>query len=526
MSDNEVKQSSISLTNAQHIADVPRRIFGSFVEHLGRSVYGGIYEPEHETANEHGFRGDVLELVKELGVTCIRYPGGNFVSNYRWQDGVGPKDQRPVRRDLAWHTTEPNQVGLDDFYRWSKAAGTEIMMAVNMGTQGLQSALDELEYANGAPGTALADWRVANGIPEPMDIRMWCIGNEMDGPWQVGHMSAEEYANAVERTAHAMKLAEPGLELVACGSSSASMPTFGTWERTVLTKAYEYLSFVSCHAYYYQNGAKSPQDFLASGENMKHFIATVAAQADAAKEAHQGDHDIALSFDEWGIWHQDEWNRQEEEWKAQNRALHDEPWPTAPHLIEDTYTVRDAVVEGALMIELIAHCDRVRSASRAQLVNVIAPIMTQDGGKAWKQTIFYPFAFAAHHATGEAFAPVITSSQVSTRSYGDVDAVRAVVTVDEQTHSGCVLMVNRDLQHSNQVQLDLSSLLADTEYTQLVIDERVLLNDDDPMATNTLEHPNRVTLRTLDIEDDAQHTGHFTVSLPQESWAGIAFHME
>lgn len=525
MNDNEVKRSTISLRGAQRIADVPRRIFGSFIEHLGRSVYGGIYEPEHESANEHGFRGDVLNLVKELGVTCVRYPGGNFVSNYRWQDGVGPKNQRPVRRDLAWHTTEPNQVGLDDFYHWSKAAGTEIMMAINMGTQGLQSALDEIEYANGAPGTALADWRVANGIREPMDIRMWCIGNEMDGPWQVGHMSAEEYAVSVERTAHAMKLAEPGLELVACGSSSASMPTFGTWERTVLTRAYDYLDFVSCHAYYFERGAKSPQDFLASGENMKHFIATVAAQADDAKAAHQGEHDIALSFDEWGVWYQDDWNRQEAEWKAQNRALHHESWPTAPHLLEDTYTVRDAVVEGALMIELLAHCDRVRSASRAQLVNVIAPIMTQNNGPAWKQTVFYPFAFAAHHAVGDAFAPTIHSSQVHTESYGEVDAVRAVVTFDQQTHSGCVLMVNRDMQHTTELQLDLQDLLPNTQFTEIIADEQVLLHDDNPYATNTIEHPDRVKLRTLDITADTEHPAQFTVTLPEESWAGFAFHV-
>lgn len=225
----------------------------------------------------------MLDLVKELGVTCVRYPGGNFVSNYNWEDGIGPRENRPVRRDLAWHCTETNEMGIDDFYRWSQKAGTEIMLAVNMGTRGLKAALDELEYVNGAPGTAWADQRVANGIEEPMDIKMWCIGNEMDGPWQVGHMSPEEYASAVDKVAHAMKLAESGLELVACGSSGAYMPTFGTWEKTVLTKAYENLDFVSCHAYYFDRGHKtrtaaSMQDFLASSEDMTKFIATVSTR--------------------------------------------------------------------------------------------------------------------------------------------------------------------------------------------------------------------------------------------------------
>ena len=213
--------STITVQKNSAIADIPPRIFGSFVEHLGRCVYGGIYEPSHPTADENGFRQDVINLVKELGVTCVRYPGGNFVSGFNWEDSVGPREQRPIRRDLAWHSTETNEVGIDDFYRWSKKTGTEIMLAVNMGTRGLKAALEELEYVNGAPGTELADRRVRNGITEPMDIKMWCIGNEMDGPWQVGHMSPDEYAAAVDRVAHAMKLAESGLELVACGSSSA-----------------------------------------------------------------------------------------------------------------------------------------------------------------------------------------------------------------------------------------------------------------------------------------------------------------
>ena len=281
------------------------------------------------------------------------------------------------------------------------------MLAVNMGTRGLKAALDELEYVNGAPGTAWADQRVANGIEEPMDIKMWCIGNEMDGPWQVGHMSPEEYASAVDKVAHAMKLAESGLELVACGSSGAYMPTFGTWEKTVLTKAYENLDFVSCHAYYFDRGHKtrtaaSMQDFLASSEDMTKFIATVSDAADQAREANNGTKDIALSFDEWGVWYSDKWNEQEDQWKAEAaQGLHHEPWPKSPHLLEDIYTAADAVVEGSLMITLLKHCDRVRSASRAQLVNVIAPIMAEEHGPAWRQTTFYPFAEAALHARGQ-----------------------------------------------------------------------------------------------------------------------------
>ena len=516
------------------VADVPARLFGSFVEHLGRCVYGGIYEPGHPSADEDGFRTDVLDLVRELGVTCVRYPGGNFVSNYNWEDGTGPRDKRPVRRDLAWHQTETNEIGIDDFHRWSVKAGTEIMLAVNMGTRGLKAALDELEYVNGAPGTELADRRVANGIPEPMDVRMWCIGNEMDGPWQVGHMTPDEYADAVEKTAHAMKLAESGLELVACGSSSAHMPTFGTWERTVLTRAYEHLDFVSAHAYYYDHGhkartTKDMQEFLACAEDMAGFIATVAACADEAREANRGTRDIALSFDEWGVWYSDKWNEQEAAWKAAaSEGLHHDPWPKAPHLLEDVYTAADAVVEGSLMITLLKHCDRVRSASRAQLVNVISPIMSEPGGAARRQTTFYPFAEVAHHAKGNAYAPEISSPSIHTETYGDVPAVDAVVTWDQKTREGLVLVVNRDATDAHGVSVELSSLPGvlgaagdgAPSSPAVTVTHAEILHDDDIYRTNTAAEPDAVTPQPLDARVDGTVIG---VDLPPVSWAAIRF---
>lgn len=509
-----------SLEGIRPTADVPRRLFGSFVEHLGRCVYGGIYDPDHPTADDQGFRADVLDLVRELGVTCVRYPGGNFVSNYNWEDGTGPRENRPVRRDLAWHCTETNEMGIDDFYRWSQRAGTEIMLAVNMGTRGLKAALEELEYVNGAPGTELADRRVANGIPEPMGIRMWCIGNEMDGPWQVGHMTPEEYALAVDKVAHAMKLAESGLELVACGSSSAHTPTFGTWERTVLTRAYDNLDFVSCHAYYYERGAKSLQDYLASSEDMTGFIATVADCADDAKAAHDGDHDIALSFDEWGVWYSDVWNQQEAEWKAAaSEGLHPEPWPKAPHLLEDIYSAADAVVEGSLMITLLKHCDRVRSASRAQLVNVIAPIMAEEQGPAWRQTVFYPFAEAAHHARGMVYVPALDAPSVHTEAYGDVDAVEAVVTWDEHAREGLLLVVNRDVEAAHTLSVDLSGLPR-ADAADMRVTHAMMLHDDDPHRQNTAEQPDAVVPVPLDAN---AADGRVAFALPPISWAAVRF---
>jgi alpha-N-arabinofuranosidase len=315
------------------VAPVRRRIFGSFVEHLGRCVYDGIYEPAHATADEDGFRRDIVELVKELGVTTIRYPGGNFVSGYRWEDGIGPRDRRPRRRDLAWHSTETNEVGVDEFARWAKLVDAEVMLAVNLGTRGILEALDLVEYVNGQPGTAWADQRVANGSQQPYGVRMWCLGNEMDGPWQVGHLTAEQYGSIAARTAAAMKAADPSLELVVCGSSNSAMPTFGAWERTVLEQAYDHVDFVSCHAYYQERDGDLAS-FLASSVDMEYFIRSVVAAADHAQQLRHGSRQIHISFDEWNVWYQSAYE-QDEDRARQEAERQPRPWPVAPHAAQE-----------------------------------------------------------------------------------------------------------------------------------------------------------------------------------------------
>ena len=326
------------------VGPVNRRLFGSFVEHLGRCVYDGIYEPAHPEADEHGFRKDVIELVKELGVTTIRYPGGNFVSGYRWEDGVGQREQRPRRLDLAWHSLETNEVGLDEFAVWLAKVGSELMYAVNLGTRGVQEALDVLEYANLRGGTELSERRIANGAAEPYDIRMWCLGNEMDGPWQLGHGSPEDYGRLAAKTARAMRQIDPTLELVVCGSSSAQMPLFGTWERIVLEETYDEIDFISCHAYY-EPIAGDYGSFLASAVNMDRFIDDVVATADHVKAMRGSDKSINISFDEWNVWYHSRYTEVD-------RITDSQEWPVAPRLLEDVYSVVDAVVFGNLLISL------------------------------------------------------------------------------------------------------------------------------------------------------------------------------
>lgn len=484
------------------VAPINRRIFGSFVEHLGRCVYDGIYEPTHPTADEDGFRSDVVELVRELGTSTIRYPGGNFVSGFRWEDSVGPRENRPVRRDLAWHSIETNQVGMDEFSRWLKLTDSELMLAVNLGTRGIEAALDLLEYANHPSGTTLSDLRIKNGTEEPHNIRMWCLGNEMDGPWQTGYMSAEDYGKLAGRTAQAMKAADKDLELVVCGSSGSSMPTFGDWERTVLEHTYDHVDFISCHAYYQERNGDLGS-YLASSLDMEYFIKTVVATADHVGNKLRSDKKIKLSFDEWNIWYLDEH-------KASDEV--NEEWREAPRQLEDVYSVADAVVLGNLLITLLKNHDRVASASLAQLVNVIAPIMTEPGGAAWRQTTFFPFSVTSRLARGEVLNPRVTVDSYRTEVHGDAPLVDSVATVDDD--AAAVFLVNRSTTESIEVAIDVSGLGA------TAITEAHTLHDPDVYAKNTLDDQERVALQQLD--GAVLRDGVLTVVLPPVSWSAVA----
>ena len=488
------------------VGPVNRRLFGSFVEHLGRCVYDGIYEPGHSTADANGFREDVVELVKELGVSAIRYPGGNFVSGYRWEDGVGPRDERPRRLDLAWHSTETNEVGLHEFATWLDKVGSELMYAVNLGTRGVQEALDVLEYANIRSGTSLSDQRIANGQTEPYGIGMWCLGNEMDGPWQLGHGTAEEYGILASKTAKAMRQVDPGLELVVCGSSSATMPTFGTWERTVLEHTYDDVDYISCHAYYQEKDGDLGS-FLASAVNMDHFIESVVATADHVKAVRGSDKTINLSFDEWNVWYLDRYQNVDVITGVDN-------WPVAPRLLEDVYSVADAVVFGNLLISLIRHADRVTSASLAQLVNVIAPIMTEPNGPAWRQTTFFPFAETSRLATGDALTLKLTSDTYETEQYGEVNLVDAVATHDADAGSTSVFLVNRSRTEPAEVTIDVRALGA------VAVTAARTLSDSDVYAKNTLAEPERVGL--ADNDTTVASDGTITITLPPVSWTALS----
>lgn len=465
------KEAKMTIEKDFQVGTIDSRIYGSFLEHLGRAVYNGIYEPSHPLANEHGFRKDVIELVKELRVPIVRYPGGNFVSGYNWEDGIGPKDLRPKRLDLAWRTLETNQIGISEFHRWAKSANTNIMLAVNLGTGGIREACSLLEYCNHESGTYYSDLRRQNGDPDPFKIKTWCLGNEMDGTWQTGHKTADEYGRLAAETARAMRIIDPDIELVSCGSSSSKMETFPDWEASTLSHVYDDVDFISMHQYF-GNTEDDFEDFLALSLEMDYFIKTVKSVCDYIKSKKRSKKTLNISFDEWNVWYHTR--------ESDDERMQKHPWQVAPSLLEDVYTFEDALLVGCMLITLIKNADRVKMACLAQLVNVIAPIMTQVGGGSWRQTIFYPFLHASVFGRGTALQPVIVSDKYDSKNFTDVPYLESVAVYNEEKEEVTIFAVNRSKEDPLNLVCDVRS------FGQVQILEHIVLSCDNLKAVNSL----------------------------------------
>ncbi len=479
------------------IDEVDERIYGSFIEHLGRSVYNGIYEVNHKDSDGNGFRKDVIGLVKELNVPIVRYPGGNFVSGYNWEDGVGPKDKRPRRLDIAWKTLETNEFGTNEFVDWAKEVGTEVMMTVNLGTRGIDDARNIIEYCNHPSGTFYSDLRISHGYKEPHNIKLWCLGNEMDGEWQIGHKTAYEYGRIASETGRIMKIIDPSIELVLCGSSNTSMKTFGQWEETVLDLAYNEIDYISLHTYY-GNRNNDAEDFLAKSIDMDEFIKSVVAVCDHTKAKKRSKKKVNLSFDEWNVW-------------FHSNASDDEQasWQIAPPLLEDIYTFEDALLVGCMLITMLNHADRIKIACLAQLVNVIAPIMTENNGGAWRQTIFYPFMHASVFGRGKVLQSVIECDKYDSKSFSDVPYVTATATYKEDSNELTIFCVNRNIKDG----IDFECRLENFEDYKVV--EHLVLYNDDLKAKNSVLGEKVMPTR---CENTFLENGILNTKLNKSSW--------
>jgi alpha-N-arabinofuranosidase len=492
-----VQTARVILDKDFRIGAIDPRLYGGFIEHLGRTVYGGIYEPGHATADELGFRGDVLELVRELGVPLVRYPGGNFVSGYDWRDGVGPVAERPRRLDLAWKSTETNEIGTNEFAAWARRAGAEVNLAVNLGTGGIDEARALVEYCNHPGGSYWSDLRRSHGVAEPHAVKTWCLGNEMDALWQLGHKTAEEYGRLAHQTAIAMKWVDPGIELVACGSSHPRMPTFPRWEAAVLDHVYDVVDYISLHTY-----ARNPDGdlgtFLGQSLAMDEQIRTVVAACDLVKAQQRSTKTIFLSFDEWNVWYHTR--------ETDRALLREQPWQVAPPLCEEPYTLEDALVVGCML----KHAARVTIACIAQLVNAIAPTSTVTGGGAWRQTTFYPFLHASRFGRGEVLDLQVSSPCYASREFDAVPLLEAVATVNEDAGEVAVFAVNR----GQDGPLALEGNLRNLPGYRVV--EHLVLEHADAKATNTVDRPGEVVPHALG--DAALDGGVLTATLPRLSW--------
>ncbi len=482
------------------IAEVDKRVYGSFIEHLGRAVYNGIYQPGHQTADEDGFRKDVLELVKELEVPIIRYPGGNFVSNFYWEDSVGPKAGRKPRLDLAWRTLETNEFGLGEFAKWSEKAGSDIMMAVNLGTRGISDALNLLEYCNLDTNTYYSNLRKSHSAVKPYNIKTWCLGNEMDGPWQMGHKTAAEYGRLAAETAKAMKTMDDSIELVSCGSSNVEMPTFPEWEAATLEETYEYVDYISLHNYY-GNAENDTEDFFAKTQDLERFIHTVIATCDYIKAKKRSKKTLNLSFDEWNVWFHSA--------ESDSEEMKERPWQIAPHLLEDIYSFEDAILVGLILITFLQHADRLKMACLAQLVNVIAPIMTENDGGAWKQSIYYPFLHASKYGRGTALHSIVNSTKHDSKTHEDVTDVESIAVYNEEKDEVTIFAVNRSVKEDALFEADVKSF---DGYRVL---EYLALESDDMKVANSITGEKVSPKNRTDYE---LKDGIFTAAMKKCSW--------
>lgn len=496
----KLKDKSHIIVNKNFVkGEIDKRIYGSFVEHMGRVVYTGIYEPGHATADEDGFRQDVLEKVKEMGVTAVRYPGGNFVSCYDWKDGVGDVEKRPRRLEIAWRSIETNEIGTNEFMKWAKKAGIEPVFAVNLGTKGIENAVSLVEYCNIKEGTYYSDWRKEHGVAEPYGIKTWCLGNEMDGDWQIGHKTAQEYGRMAQETAKAMKQVDSAIEVVSCGSSKSDMQTYPEWEAETLKYTYPYVDYISLHQYY--GGQElGTEAFLSQSLDMEDYIRTVIGTCDYVKAWKRSDKTIYISFDEWGVWSVPD--------KVVAASVDESPWQVAPHLSEQIYTMEDALLFSSMMMNFLKYADRIKIACQSLLTNISAAIMTQEKGEVWVQPIYYPFMHMATYGHGKVLQGVDEIASYGCALRKQVPYVDYVTVHNEEKAEVVFYAVNRACEEE-EISLELQGFEA------LDVIEHVAMYTKDRKATNLENHD---LVKPKQIDESKLEGNVLTSKLPPLSW--------
>jgi len=501
---NTQSPAKVYVDSRRTISPIDPNLFGSFLEHLGRAIYEGIYEPGSKLSDANGFRKDVLEEIRRLGVPIIRYPGGNFVSGYNWLEAVGPRQSRPRVLDKAWDTLESNQFGTNEFLAWCRAVGTQPLMGLNLGTGTAEEAAALVEYCNVEKGTRWSDLRREHGIAEPYRVERWCLGNEMDGPWQIGHMSAVDYGLKAADAARQMRYVDPSLKLIACGSSGPFMPTYLEWDREVLEQCYDYVDGLSLHRYFGNNtrdsGGESSK-FVALNLMMERQIAQSAAVCDLVQGRKRSPKKLWLSFDEWNVWYR----------TTKGDAV-DGHRKEAPHLLEEVYNLEDALLVGGMVNTLLRNADRVKIACLAQLVNVIAPIMTNASGL-FRQTIYYPYSWGLEYAKGAILNLLVESSTYEVEGLDQVAHLDAAGAYDSKAGKIALFILNRDLSKAHPVEV----VWEDAAPARVV--SASVLTGDDLKASNSFAAPQCVVPQPFSLP--APSGGKTNFEVPARSYTVI-----
>jgi len=490
-----MKKYTILANKNLKIGKIEDELYSSFIEHIGRCVYGGIYEPSHPEADEEGFRKDSLKAIQSLKMSLIRYPGGNFVSGYNWENGIGPREKRPEKREEAWHSIEPNWIGTDEFMSWCKKAGVMPMMALNLGTGTTDNARNLVEYCNSNGDGKYANLRRQYGAKDAYGVKYWCLGNEMDGDWQIGHLPVDGYIVKAHEAAVKIREIDPSVKFIACGSSHIDMPTFPEWDRKVLEGLYDDIDFLSVHQYFFESTTEA--DFYASYLAMEKYINTLRSVLNYAKAAKKSKKDIYLCFDEYNIWYN------------VNPLPND--WMVAPPFNEEFQSLKDAIVFSGLVNSLLNNCDIVKVACLAQLINVIAPIMTENNGRVLFNTIYYPLKHATDYCRGETLKSFVTEGAQFDSRYGKANYISQAITT-EGDH------VTLNLTNYDKEEAEVTVTLS--EFKGLALDHHIAMFGNDLKARNTFDNPNNVVPQ--DMKDTVKIDGEkVTIKLQPESWNSI-----
>ncbi len=495
-------RTKIILQRENVIAPVDPRIFGGFLEHIGRAVYEGVYEPQSVQADEHGFRKDVMDSLKRLHFTAMRYPGGNFASGYHWLDGVGPRSQRPVVQELASHSIEPNHFGTDEFVQLARLMDWMPMFTANLGTGSPEEAGNWVEYCNSPAGTRYADLRTQNGSVEPFAVKLWGLGNEMDGPWQIGHVPADQYAIRAQQAAKIMKDTDPSIELVVCGSAEIGMPTYMDWDRTVLEYMADYSEYISLHRYVGHTQGDTA-DYLAITNSIDQQIEVMDALCRYIQARARSKKRYYLCFDEWNVWY-----------RTQNAESVNGHGKSAQHLVEEEYNLEDALVVAGFLNSFIRHADVVKIANLAQIVNVIAPILTR-GDRLLQQSIYYPLLLYTRRHDGLALRLIVQGPGYESPSYGYVHTIDASAVLGEGVLH--LFMTNRSLAEAAAIDLAAYTLpLKSVRSAEIV-------SGPSAEAQNTLDSPGLITNQPFKSIGLGQGTA--TIQLPPLSVAAVTFNL-